>query len=210
MDNKVNKNNSIYSQSIYDENYSKESFIFTEANKEDIDYIVKNRILDYIFPFHMLLPINEKILKNVNINYVSNFTYYKMKRYQLLNLLNTDFNKYLSNKEKKEIKALEQQYFCINSFFLSLGVGLVLSGLFFSFRRKFLQIYLGSNFIFCSKNYSLFLFKNDISQYYNIVEKQYKEKLIEDNETFLINSTDVLDTTLIEDWKCYLYWRNLY
>lgn len=199
---------------MFNKNYQSLNETLTKGNIESINFLTSYSLSDYLFPIHLLIPVKEKIFENLNQSYISNNRYYSMKRFKLLCLLNTNNSKFFSGAELKTIKKIEDRYFAINSLIVLLGI----STLFIPIKNfPFLNImkyYIGFDLIFNRRTYSIALIKTDL----NKMCKLYEDKIIKQQNIYneneigysAINTNDILDETMIEDWKCYLYWNKLY
>lgn len=165
-------------------------------------------IIDRIFPHTLLKIYNKDLLKikeinDENKNYIRgwNWNFYFYYRNLMLNLLNKKHESRRDNFINYNLKYIENAYFITTSAFYILGGGLLFNS--FHSKAKVFNIYIGLMFIITGKIYSMWFVHKYIDDIAFIIKKKY-------NKDFNIHYLDVLDETIIEDWKCYLYWYNLF
>ena len=113
-------------------------------------------------------------------------------------LLNKKYSKYLNENEQKRLMQLEGNYFYLNCFFFSSSALMLI---FRPFNRyKIINIYLAFVLLMGNRYNSLFLFKDEVIEYREKVNKEVK---------FKRKYYDLFDETLITDWRCYLYYYKL-
>ena len=154
---------------------------------------------DYFFPLHTIFSVNEKIHQTYEKSYLSNRKFYNYKRYIFLNLLNDEFDSLRDSKIRKDLMKLEELYFNCNIFFLTTALGLFI--LFSRQRRFFTAGYFSIGIAFNAKNFSMAIINSDLNLIYDKMKN--KEGF---NQKEFINENDLLDFTMIKNWKCYLYW----
>ena len=154
--------------------------------------------IDQIFPFHCFLG---KIRKNESNLEMTTSKYWINQRYILLNIFNDKHKLRRSKQVEQRLKLVENKYFLSTSalYFLSLyNLSNLSLGKFLPFK-----LYFSICLLLTGKFYSLCLINKDIDDLSRMIKDDYKKE-------FRIHENDVLDQTLISDWKCYLYYYNLY
>ena len=190
---------------LYNEDFK--NLLYLKNKQKELTELINPNYIDYIFP-HMLLPIkNSDFAKIKQLNKINtkvngwNSNFYNFYRYTFLNILNKKHESRRDNFIYSKLYELERIYFGLTSLSYAAGGFLIYLSLFNKY--KILYFYLASMFIFTGKYYSLWYIHSDIENIASIIKKKY-------NKEFNLHYLDVLDETMIDDWKCYLYWYNLY
>jgi hypothetical protein len=174
---------------------------------EAIKQINSYSYYDYISPFHLILNTRDKLpIGDGSLNYLSNFNYYSLLRYQFCHLLNKKYQKYLTLTEKKEILSIEKTYFTYNMIFYSASLIFLLFRPIRSQHNQFLYLinfYLSAYIFYSANALSMALIKNKLIPIRDRINK------LDDGKKFTKDEMDLLDETIIPDWKAYLYFYKL-
>ena len=182
---------------------SKEINISNKINSEnksnlidEVEYMNTLSHLDYIFPIHIFLDTKDPVIE-MNTNYPCSFRYLNTRRNEFLHLLNHKYQKYLTDEDREILRKIENKHF-IYTFTSYLGALTFL--LVKPFKNlRILKYYISAYLFFPAYLYSIYFVRNEIID--------LKNKVIF-HKQFNIEKNDLLDYTLIPDWRTYFYYYN--
>ena len=153
-------------------------------------------VLDYIFPIHTFFETKEAI-PDLATNYLCTFRYLFAKRNEFLHLLNQKYQKYLTDDDRETLKSIEYKHF-IYTLSSYLGSLIFLFAKSFKFLKIF-RFYMASYLFFPANVYSIYFLRNEFLPLRDkvVLHKPFNKEI-----------NDILDYTLIPDWRTYMYYFN--
>lgn len=169
-------------------------------------------LTDILFPFHMIFPLysytfssdNEE--KPLSARLFSIKHHYLKSRHDLLRLLNRNHSKFLEENDRKRLVFIEKKYFFSCLFTYGLAFYTAYTSRIQLNRSSMMRIYLILSLISMSKCLGILYIKKEI----DYIKYKFNVKSIQIlSEIEKINDYDLLDETLVPDYRCYLYYLNL-
>jgi hypothetical protein len=168
-----------------------------QTDQEELNFLTRLNPIDYLFALNLLFLRTHEKIPEIGMDYNPTFVYYRRRRYDFLNLLNKKYEKYLTDNDKRKLKKLEEKYFYLNCGFYSIAF---LIAYFKLFRSRIVNYYFALYVFYSAPVWALHFIKDDFLPIKNKVEE---------NKSLNKRVIDILDETMIPDWRTYLYWYRL-